>query len=282
MAVPSNQILSVAQMRGAEQALIDGGCSGDALMRRAGEGAAEWVWRLAWPRPVTVLCGPGNNGGDGYVIAAALRRRGLDVAVIAPLEPKTDAARNARAAHQGAVSAAPDGRHGGTLVDCLFGSGLTRALPDDLLGVLRDLAAVHPHRVAIDLPSGVESDSGRPLNDGLPPYDLTVALGAWKFAHWLMPAAATMGSRQLVPIGVGEVPEAARLLARPALRAPAADAHKYTRGLAVVVAGAMPGAALLAARAAMHSGAGYVRLAADEPPAATPAELVVLAYAWSD
>jgi hydroxyethylthiazole kinase-like uncharacterized protein yjeF len=282
MAEPSNQILTVAQMRGAEQALIERGSSVDALMQLAGEGAADWAWRLAWPRPVTVLCGPGNNGGDGYVIAEALRRRGLEVAVVAPLDPATDAARNARAAYHGAVSGAADGRHGGTLVDCLFGSGLTRALSGDLLEMLRTLAAAHHHRIAIDLPSGVDSDRGEPLNEGLPEYDLTVALGAWKFAHWLMPAAAKMGERHLVEIGVDPLAQSARLLGRPKLAAPDVQAHKYTRGLAVVVAGALPGAALLAARGAMHGGAGYVRFAADEPPAAAPAELVVQPDALRD
>ena len=85
----SEQILTVAQMQAAEQALIDRGETIGSLMQTAGQGAAEWVWRVAAGRPVTVLCGPGNNGGDGYVIAETLRQRGLDVAVIAPLEIAT-------------------------------------------------------------------------------------------------------------------------------------------------------------------------------------------------
>ena len=98
MAQGSEQILTVAQMRAVEEALIAGGETVDSLMQRAGRGAAEWVWRMAAGRPVTVLCGPGNNGGDGYVIAETLRRRDIEVSVIAPLEPKTDAAQRARAA----------------------------------------------------------------------------------------------------------------------------------------------------------------------------------------
>src|SRR3569623_3653853 len=96
MAERNCQILTVAQMREAEQALIDRGCSVEALMQLAGQGAADWVWRLAWPRPVPVLCGPGNNGGDGYVIAERLRPRGLDVTVVAPIEPRPEAAINER------------------------------------------------------------------------------------------------------------------------------------------------------------------------------------------
>src|SRR4029453_18185121 len=101
---------------------------------------------------------------------------------------------------------------------------------------------------------------------GLPAFDLTLALGAWKPAHALMPALALMGERRLVPIGIGAVAGAAALLARPHFPPPARDAHKYTRGLVLAVGGAMPGAALLACEAAMRAGAGAVRLAATTPP----------------
>ena len=76
-----DQILSVAAMRGAEEALIASGSSVDALMASAGKGAADYVWRMAANRRVTVLCGPGNNGGDGWVIAETLRGRGVPVVV---------------------------------------------------------------------------------------------------------------------------------------------------------------------------------------------------------
>ena len=258
--VAGRSILTVAQMRDAEQALIDGGTSVEALMDIAGRGAGEWVWRLSGGRPVTVLCGPGNNGGDGWVIAEFVRALGGDVAVISPRDTVTVAAHGARVGYHGAVVASDVSRQGEVFVDCLFGSGLNRALPDEMVALLARLASSHRCSVAVDLPSGVGSDSGTLLNDCLPNYDLTIALGAWKFAHWTMPAMATMGPRRLVGIGCGEVQGAARLLARPALCAPHASAHKYTRGLLGIVAGAMPGAALLSAKAAMHGGAGYVKL----------------------
>ncbi len=260
------QILSVAQMRAAEDALIAGGTSVDMLMQRAGRGAAEYVWRMAAACPVTVLCGPGNNGGDGYVIAQALREWGGAVAVIAPCQPKTAAALTARALYQGDVLAADAAVQGGVLVDCLFGSGLTRALSDADAALLRRLVHGHNRAIAIDVPSGVESDSGSLLNPGMPDFDLTIALGAWKFAHWLMPACAAMGALRRVDIGVEPVLAAARLLERPRLAAPAADAHKYRRGLLAVVGGAMPGAALLACTAAQRAGAGYVRLLGQGEP----------------
>lgn len=283
MPPPANkQILTVAQMRAAEEALIVGGETIDSLMQLAGKGAAQWVWRVAAGRPVTVLCGPGNNGGDGYVIAEGLRRRGLVVTVIAPVEPKTGAAQRARAAFGGAID---ERGHGGVFVDCLFGSGLTRPLGPKLAALVRDLARHHHYRIAIDVPSGVESDSGALLDEGLPRYELTVSLGAWKFAHWLMPAMEHMGKRRLVEIGVGPTRGAATIVGRPNLHAPARDAHKYSRGLLAVVGGAMPGAGLLAARAAMHGGAGYVKLLAPRPDG-VPDELVVderpLAQALAD
>ena len=272
---PNSQILTVAQMRAAEEALIAGGTGVDALMRLAGRGAAEWIYRMAWPRPVTVLCGPGNNGGDGYVIAEALRERHIPVLVIAPFEPASEAAKNARADYGGDYWTREEAPDGAVLVDCLFGSGLVRPLGAELVGLVGRLTATHERRVAIDLPSGIESDSGRPLDQGLPDYTLTIALGAWKFAHWTMPAAANMGECVLVPIGVEEVAGAAQLVGKPRLSVPAAGDHKYSRGLLAVCAGEMPGAALLASRAAMHGGAGYVKLAADRAPISTPAELVV-------
>ena len=109
-------ILTVAGMRAAEQALVDAGRDVDSLMQVAGRGAAEWVWRLAAGRPVTLLCGPGNNGGDGYVIARTLHERALDVAVVAPLPPATGAAGSARAAFAGRVDGADSGRRGAVLV----------------------------------------------------------------------------------------------------------------------------------------------------------------------
>jgi hydroxyethylthiazole kinase-like uncharacterized protein yjeF len=268
----AQQILAVAQMRTAEKALMAVGDTVDSLMQTAGRGAAEWIWRVAAGRSVTVLCGPGNNGGDGYVIAETLRRRGLAVTVVAPMEPKTEAAQRAKAGYRGTVS---DTGKGGVFIDCLFGSGLTRSLGPELAGLLRDLARHHHGRIAIDLPSGVDSDSGALLDDDLPHYDLTIALGAWKFAHWLMPAMARMGERRLVPIGVAPTPGAAALLERPCFSAPAIDAHKYTRGLVLMIGGTMAGASVLACASALRAGAGSVRLASAHPPPSLPPDVVL-------
>ncbi|KMS59751.1 sugar kinase [Novosphingobium barchaimii LL02] len=270
----TDQILTAAQMREAEDLLIAQGSSVDALMQIAGRGAAQWVWRMAGRHKVTVLCGPGNNGGDGYVIAEAIRERGGHAVVVAAGEPATDACRNARALFGGEVLGPDEELQGKVLVDCLFGSGLKRPLSADHGALLTRLAAAHRRCIAIDLPSGMQADSGMLLGDGLPDYDLTIALGAWKFAHFLMPASSHMGMMRVVPIGVSAVKGAARVIGRPIIHAPAADSHKYRRGLLAVVGGAMPGAAILAAIAAQGAGAGYVKLFADSGRN-PPADLVV-------
>jgi hydroxyethylthiazole kinase-like uncharacterized protein yjeF len=260
-----DQILTVAQMRAAEDALIDAGSSVSALMAQAGRGAADWVWRIAGRQRVTVLCGPGNNGGDGYVIAQALRERGGDVVVVAAGEPRSDAAIAARRSFAGEVLATNGDLSGEVFVDCLFGSGLSRPLTDEHVALLDKLARAHRVRVAIDVPSGVEADSGALLASALPDYNLTIALGACKFAHFLAPASVKMGAVHPVNLGVMGRPGAARRLSRPSMTAPVAEAHKYRRGLVMVVAGEMPGAATLAAEACARGGAGYVRLSTPQP-----------------
>ncbi len=262
-------------MQAAEQAIFDTGTSVDELMRIAAGGAAEWVRRIASGRAITVLCGPGNNGGDGYVIAEILRQSGLQVTVVAPLTPSTDAAKNARAGFKGEILTSGGAAAGSVFVDCLFGSGLSRELSAEHSLLLRDLAERHDFRIAIDLPSGVHSDTGAVLAQSLPAYDITLALGAWKFAHWRLPAREVMGQKLLVPIGISPVEGAAQLVGRPTIETPAKDAHKYTRGMCAIVGGDMPGAAVLASKAAMRAGAGYVRLFHHEPLANAPAGLVV-------
>lgn len=267
------QVLTALQMRAAEQALFDAGTTVSELMETAAGGAAEWIRRVAAGRSVTVLCGPGNNGGDGYVIARRLREAGNAVAVVAPLDPATEAAKEAMR-RWGAAVGTSGAAAGDVLVDCLFGSGLTRPLTAEHALLLRDLAARHRFKVAVDLPSGVASDSGAVLNERLPAFDLTLALGAWKFAHWSLPGRALMGQMRLVPIGVAGVAGTARLVERPRIAAPATDSHKYRRGLLAIIGGAMPGAGLLAAAAAQRAGAGYVKLLAHKADPSTPPDVV--------
>lgn len=269
----SGAVLTVEQMRAAEQAAMDAGTSEWELMQRAGEGAARWVARMAAGGPVCVLCGPGNNGGDGYVIAEYLRRLGNAVEVFAPKPPATDTARKARESFAGEIASGALPSHG-VFVDCLFGYGLSRAVEGEFAEMLREMGEAKGRKVAIDVPSSIASDSGEQLGPQVD-YDLTLALGAWKPAHFAMPAMARMGVRRLIDIGL-EMPDGVpRVSAPPHIAPPAINAHKYRRGLLAVVEGEMPGAAVLSAQSAMHSGAGYVKLLGEHSHPDAPADLVI-------
>lgn len=253
--IEGQPILTAAAMKAAELA---SGIDLFTLMTRAGEGVATAVARLAAGREVLILCGPGNNGGNGYVAAALLRRGGIAVRVAASAEPATDLARRARAGWDGPVELLADAAPAPVVVDALFGTGLSRPLDDGLATWLHRLVDAAQLAVAVDLPSGVATDDGACLSDP-PSFHLTLALGALKPAHLLHPPAARCGAVRLLPIGI-EAESDLAVLAPPRLTPPGWDAHKFTRGLVVVIAGAMPGAGALAATAAARAGAGYVLL----------------------
>jgi hydroxyethylthiazole kinase-like uncharacterized protein yjeF len=256
--VSGRPILTAAEMRAAEAKAIAGGVSEQALMERAGEAAARAIRLHAGPMPELILCGPGNNGGDGYVIARRLAEDGMAVRVAASAEPSTPAARVAREAWNGPVEDIATAAPASLLVDALFGTGLTRPLDAGLIRRLQELAAGALLRVAIDLPSGAASDDGSLLSP-VPDYDLTISFQTLKPSHLLQPAARHMGRLVIADIGIqGE--SGLVEIARPKLSAPRPDAHKYSRGYAAVIGGEMAGAASLAATAALRVGAGYVRL----------------------
>jgi len=241
-------ILTAAEMRAAEASAIASGAAVEALMERAGKAAAEAIWRYAGPLPVLVLCGPGNNGGDGYVVARELAARGMVVRVAALAEPKTEAAIAARASWNGPVEPLETAGPAALLVDALFGTGLVRPLDPLTARRLAELAGPAAVRAAIDLPSGVATDDGAILS-AVPDFDLTVTFQTLKPAHLLQPAARHMGRVVVADIGIAA---ASRLveIARPRRAIPGPDDHKYTRGLVTLIAGDMPGASALAASAA--------------------------------
>jgi hydroxyethylthiazole kinase-like uncharacterized protein yjeF len=247
-------------MRAAEEAAIAAGTPVEILMERAGQAAAEAIWRYAGPLPALILCGPGNNGGDGYVVARALEARGIAVRVAALAEPKSEAARQARARWAGPVEPFADATPAPLLVDALFGTGLARPLDAAVAGRLRALAEAASIRAAIDLPSGAATDDGSILSP-VPDFDLTITFQTLKPSHRLQPAARHMGRIVVADIGI-EATGNLTAIARPLLSAPGPDAHKYSRGLVVLIAGAMPGASALAAAASARAGAGAVRLQA--------------------
>ena len=266
-------ILTAEAMRRAEQAAMDSGTPVETLMERAGAALAEGAVRFAGPLPALVLCGPGNNGGDGYVAARYLAARGIDVRVAALAEPKSDAAKWARSRWTGEVEQLSQDTQGSPLlIDALFGTGLKRGLEDSVSLLLSELAHEALVAVACDLPSGVETDTGAILNP-LHAVDLTVTFGALKPAHVLHPAMHKCGRVVLADIGIeggGEWHE----IGPPTIPPLDPGGHKYSRGLVHALAGKMPGAIALAASAAARSGAGYVRVSTSRPIDGLPAAVV--------
>jgi hydroxyethylthiazole kinase-like uncharacterized protein yjeF len=266
-------ILTADAMRAAEQEAIAGTTTVEQLMERAGAALAEAVYRFAGPMRVLVLCGPGNNGGDGYVTARHLAGRGVEVRVAAIAEPKSDAAKWARSQWAGEVEALDASTNAEPiLIDSLFGTGLKHGLEATVAEPLFRLCGDAVVKVAADLPSGVESDNGAELSK-VPPFDLTVAFGALKPAHRLFPAMQKCGRVVLGDIGIAAVGDWHEIAA-PMLPPIPPDAHKYSRGLVHALAGTMPGAIALSATAAARTGAGYVRVSTSLPIPSLPTAIV--------
>ena len=276
----SGEILTNAQMAAADNFAAMAGTPALTLMENAGRAVADAIAARFAPCAVAVLCGPGNNGGDGFVAARLLAERGFKVRLAAWATYKGDAAAMADRWIGGSEPLLPRVLDGAALaVDALFGTGLSRPLegaPRDLALALKELKIPV---AAIDIPSGIAGDSGRPLGDVAIKADLTVTFFRKKPAHLLLPGRAECGEVVLADIGI---PDAALDLIRPnqfengpALwgadyRWPQANAHKYARGHCVVVSGPAhaTGAARLAARGALRIGAGLVSVAC-QPEAMT-------------
>lgn len=264
-------VLTAAQTRAAEEAAMATGVSVDTLMERAGRALAEAVLRFGGGRPTLVLCGPGNNGGDGYVAARILKDRGIEVRIAALSPPATDVARRAAGTWNGTVEALSGAAAAPVIVDAIFGTGLSRPLDTGLVEDLTRLRQSARIVIAADVPSGVDTDSGVAL--GAVPADVTIALAALKPAHLLQPSAGLCGHVLVADIGIA-AESTACVIDRPALAPPRVADHKYTRGLVTVISGEMKGAARLVATSAARSGAGYVVLAGDPASADLPLSIV--------
>src|SRR5437763_10372016 len=242
-------ILTAEQMRAAEQTAIDAGTPVEELMERAGAALAEAVYRFAGPLQALILTGPGNNGGDGYVAARHLAANGVKVRVAALAEPKSDAAKWARAGWNGDVEQLGDDTAPESLVvDALFGTGLKRGLDRPAIKQLFRLCNAAIVKVACDVPSGVETDTGAELSP-VPEADLCVTFGALKPAHRLHPAMHKCGRVVLADIGIATETQRHEI-GRPVLPPLDLGGHKYTRGMVHCVGGAMVGAIALGATAA--------------------------------
>lgn len=291
------EVLTSAQMRAVEGAAMSfGRVTGLQLMERAGRGVVDaildrWPVIATAPDLAVVLCGPGNNGGDGFVIARLLAERGWEVACFFV----GDAARlsdDARANYDrwaamgqvrpwadlgAALREWGDARHPALWIDAVFGTGLSRAVTGEIAEGFRalsvwpaDLAYAEGGKwVAVDLPSGLDADTGQShlTEDERIFYDLTVSFHRAKLGHHLNIGPDLCGDLVIADIGITTLcPEAVRL-SEPRLSSLKGGlrrvTHKYSHGHALILGGpaGKTGAARLAARAALRAGAGLVTIA---------------------
>ena len=263
---------TVDQVRAAEAHLMAGLPDG-ALMQRAAAGLATAVIDLlggAYGRRVLLLVGPGDNGGDALFAGAMLARRGAAVEAMLVADRVHDAGLAALTAAGGRVVGPADHRPPDVVVDGIVGIGGRPGLRQPALDAVRAVAGVP--MVAVDVPSGVDVDTGR-LDGTHVTADVTVTFGTHKVCHLVEPAAAACGVVQLVDLGL-DLPEAAVTALQAAdvaalLPRPEPFAQKYTRGVVGVRAGSerYPGAGVLSTSGAACGLAGMVRYAGGAPDA---------------
>ena len=278
----SAEILTVAQSGEADRLAEATGVTSIELMENAGRAVADGVCAFMPAAPVLVLCGPGNNGGDGFCAARHLKQRGYRVELRTISDPsalKGDAAEMARR-WDGPAPAASEAafQSSAVIVDALFGAGLSRALTGPAADAVHAANASGQPIIAVDVPSGLHGDLGRPMEgpEGVCVRAArTVTFFRPKPAHLLMPGRMFCGSLTVADIGIpGQVLNTIRptlfangpALWRERFPWPQPDGHKYRRGHAVIVSGPAhaTGAARLGARGALRVGAGLVSVAS--PP----------------
>lgn len=262
-------------MSDADRLTVAGGMTEFALMQRAGAEVARAAAEMAGGGRVLVLAGPGNNGGDGFVAAAELHRRGHSVRLAMLGEPdqlKGSAATAANSFH-GAVEriGASIDLTADLIVDAIFGAGLSRKIDGEAAAVIGAVNASRAPVLAVDLPSGIDGRTGSVCGVAVRA-TRTITFFRLKPGHLLLPGREHCGSIELAQIGIPDSvlesiqPKTFRNL--PALWAshmvgPRSEDHKYSRGHVVVVSGSAhaTGAARLAAAGALRAGAGAVTVA---------------------
>lgn len=271
-------LFAPAEMSAADRAAMAAGVPGPVLMHAAGLAVADALARR-WARcRLLVLCGPGNNGGDGFVAASILAARGWPVTLV--LLGKTDALRGdaawAATLWQGPVLSAAQADFSACdlVLDALFGAGLSRELDGEAAHLVAQLAGSGLPVCAVDVPSGVDGASGA-VRGLAARAALTVSFVRGKPGHWLYPGRALRGELEVADIGmpvsvVRDMGVRTWLNEPPAWLAsypwPDEQGHKYRRGHLLVLGGAsMTGASRLSARSAQRVGAGLVTLAAPQP-----------------
>jgi hydroxyethylthiazole kinase-like uncharacterized protein yjeF len=273
------ELLTPDEMGAADRLTIAAGTPGLVLMERAGAAVADEAVRLARSAGrIAVLCGPGANGGDGFVAARLLQRRGyrVNLALLGRLDALRGDAAQAAAAWRGPVAAAAgfDLGEADLVIDALFGAGLARDLTGEARACVERInlfAGSGRPVLAVDLPSGIDGETGAERGVAVRA-SASVTFFRLKPGHLLLPGRARCGRVALADIGIGAATLAA-IGPKVFANAPAVwraafpdlriDSNKYARGSALVLSGgaSQTGAARLAARAALRVGAGLVALA---------------------
>jgi hydroxyethylthiazole kinase-like uncharacterized protein yjeF len=274
-----HELLTTAATRQADASAIAAGIPSQELMERAGRAVADHAasHRRSGGR-ILVACGPGNNGGDGFVAARVLAEEGCDVEVylLGRREALKGDAAWAASEWRGEVRPLADLRPDAScrVIDALFGAGLSRDLDGEAAAAVERINASGATVIAADIPSGIDGDTGAVRGIAIAA-DETVTFARRKPGHLLLPGRVHCGRVTVADIGISDEiiaalasPYAANAsgLWLPAYPRPATSGHKYGRGHAVVVSGGMSttGAARLSARAALRAGAGLVTVAS--PP----------------
>ncbi|MDI9847699.1 NAD(P)H-hydrate dehydratase [Rhodoblastus sp. 17X3] len=275
------ELLTPEEMGRADSLTIAGGVPGYALMLRAGKNvaaAAADMLRAGEGRRVAVFCGPGNNGGDGYVAARLLREQGFEVAVGALGDPARLNGDAAQAFADWAGTVAPadslDPRACDLVIDALFGAGLSRPLDGAALQIVERINGSGTPVLAVDVPSGLDGSNGAIGSKAVQARE-TVSFFRLKPGHVLLPGRGACGKLRLTQIGIEDAvlhqigPQTflnAPALWRGHMPWPETAGHKYVRGHLVVATGPAirTGAGRLAARAGLRIGAGLVTLASPE------------------
>jgi NAD(P)H-hydrate epimerase len=268
-------LLTPAQMDTADRAAESGGVNGFGMMEAAGSAVAVAIG-ARWPmRPVTILCGPGNNGGDGFVAARHLAAAGWPVTLtlLGSSEKLTGEAAHAATLWTGAIApVSVDSLDGDAIiVDALFGSGLSRSLDGKALELVEALKTRRMNICAIDIPSGLDGATGA-VRGAAAPADLTVTFSRKKPGHLLFPGRGFCGDVVVADIGT---PDSVIEDIAPSTWEngpdlwlgnypwPEPESYKYKRGEVLILGGeALTGASRMTAMAASRAGAGMVTLAA--------------------
>lgn len=277
--IMKNSILTVAQMNETDRRAIAGGIEGIVLMRKAGQACVSAIIERFAKAETLVLCGPGNNGGDGFIIAKGLEEEGWPV-VVACLVSPGDLEGDAKLAYEEwilaaktpvlAAFAAELAQKADLIVDAVFGTGLARDVVSPVADIIRAADERGLPVVAVDCPSGVRGDDGQIAGTAFYA-SLTVTFHKKKPAHLLFPGRGLCGEIVVADIGIEDgADEGADIIHEndPALWLdsfpwPELDAHKYRRGHTVVTSGGVSatGAARLAALSALRVGSGLVTVA---------------------